>query len=176
MNIFNINNPRHKQILKEELARAKRLMEQSYSADEIWDSMTPTDRKEALYAAKESNPEALLNVVWDDIPADTQDLIDLTDYRLAQTEQGGRSNIRGIQASIKQNPSAESFVKKFLEKVGRNKLSDITIEQSYKLNAALIKYVASKNSGTTSMSTIDIDPYDRKNPSRGYMGSTYQGD
>jgi hypothetical protein len=177
MNIFNINNPRHKQILKEELARAKRLMEQSYNADDIWDSMSSTDRKEALYVAKEPNPDALLDVSWDEIPADTQDLIDLGDYELASTDQGARSMLRGIESALSKNPDAEIFVKKFLEKIGRTELRSITVKQAYKLNPALWQYIASKNpSAAKTQSTSNIDPYDRENPSTGFMGSTYRGD
>jgi hypothetical protein len=177
MNIFNINDPKHRQILKEELARAKRLMEQSYSADGIWDTMTQRDRKEALYIAKEPNPDALLDASWDDIPSDIQDLIDLSDYELARKNQAGGSLLRGIKTAIKQHPDAERFVAKFLNMIGRENLDDITVNQAYKLNPALWSHIASKNpqqSKTTTQS--NIDPYDRENPSRGYMGSTYRGD
>lgn len=177
MNIFNINDPKHRQILKEELARAKRLMEQSYSADGIWDTMTQRDRKEALYIAKEPNPDALLDASWDDIPSDIQDLIDLSDYELARKNQAGGSLLRGIKTAIKQHPDAERFVAKFLNMIGRENLDDITVNQAYKLNPALWNYIASKNPQQPKTTTqSNIDPYDRENPSRGYMGSTYRGD
>jgi hypothetical protein len=177
MSIFDINNPRHKQILKEELARAKRLMEQSYSADAIWDTMTQKDRKEALYIAKEPNPDALLDVSWDEVPADVQDLIDLSDYELARKNQAGGSLLRGIKSAIKQHPDAERFVTKFLNMVGRENLDDITVNQAYKLNPALWQHISSKNpQATRTQSTSNIDPYDRENPSTGFMGSTYRGD
>jgi len=178
MNIFDINNPRHKQILKEEIARAKRLMEQTYNADKIWDSMTPEDRKEALYVAKEPNPEALMDVVWDEIPADIQDLIDLGDYQFARNDQGGGSMLRGIQYAMKQHPEGEVFVKKFLDKVGRTDVRDITVDQAYKLNPALWQYIASKNPQPERPKSApsNVDPYDRENPSRGYMGAIYRGD
>jgi hypothetical protein len=178
MNIFNINNPRHKQILKEEIARAKRLMEQTYNADELWDSMTPADRKEALYIAKEPNPDALLNVTWDEVPADIQDLIDLSEYQLARKDRWGRSMLRGIEHAIKENPVGVEFVTKFLKKVGRASVQDITVNQSYKLNPALWQYIASKNPEPERAPSTpsSIDPYDRENPSRGYMGAIYRGD
>jgi hypothetical protein len=187
MNIFDINNPRHITILKEELARAKRLMEQSYNADAIWKSMTPDQRKEALYIAKELDPDALLDASWDDIPDDVQDLIDLSDYQdsidlgdqpeLARKNQAGSSLLRGIKHAIKQHPDAERFVTKFLNKVGLENLDDITVDQAYKLNPALWNYIASKNPQPEKVrSTSNIDPYDRENPSTGFMGSTYRGD
>ena len=62
MNLFNINNPEHKQILREELARARRILREGYSADTIWDKMTKEDRETALYVAKATNPEQLIDV------------------------------------------------------------------------------------------------------------------
>jgi hypothetical protein len=177
MNIFDINNPRHITILKEELTRAKRLMEQSYSADAIWDTMTPDQRKEALYIAKERDPDALLDASWDDIPDNIQDLIDLSDYELARKNRSGDSLLRGIKAAIEQHPAAERFVTKFLNKVRIENLDDITVNQAYKLNPALWQYIASKNPQPEKVrSASNIDPYDRENPSTGFMGSTYRGD
>jgi hypothetical protein len=180
MNIFDINNPRHKQILKEEIARAKRLIEQSYNADAIWKSMTPDQRKEALYIAKELDPDALLDASWDDLPDDVQDLIDLSSYELARNNQGGGSMLRGIAFAMKENPVGQPFVKKFLEKVGRAELRDLTVDQSYKLNIALWQYIASTKPAPAprpaSTPNPDFDPYDRENPSRGYMGAVYRGD
>ena len=82
--IFDHTNPTHIRILKEELVRAKRIMNEStYNADTVWDKMTEVERNEALYVAKVPNPDELIKVVWDKIPADTQDIIDLSDYEIA---------------------------------------------------------------------------------------------
>ena len=77
--IFDIKNPRHMAILREELNRAKQILIEGYSADEIWQSMPDTDRNTVLYVAKATNPEELIKMSWDAIPADVQDLIDLSD-------------------------------------------------------------------------------------------------
>jgi hypothetical protein len=182
MNLFNINDPRHKQILREELARAKRILQEGYSADEVWDKMTEEDRKTALYVAKSTNPDELITSTWDSIPADTQDLIDLSDFVLAKDDQGGRSMVRGIEYALKENPSSKRFVDKFLQKIGRSSLRDITLTQAYQLNPGLWQYIASLNPKVVNPNNPDniqnqpIDPYDRENPSRGYMGAVYRGD
>jgi hypothetical protein len=61
--------------------------------------------------------------------------------------------------------------------VGRENLDDITVNQAYKLNPALWQHISSKNPQQPRSSTqSNIDPYDRENPSTGFMGSTYRGD
>ena len=147
--IFDYKNPTHIRILKEELLRAKRLiMEQMFSADEVWDKMSNRDRNEALYVAKVTNPDELIELTWDDIPADIQDTIDLSDYEIASKNKDGRVNIRGIEYAIKENPIGKQFIDKFLKQVGRPTLNDITINQSYKLNTAVWQYINSKGTPT----------------------------
>jgi hypothetical protein len=149
MNIFDYKNSTHIRILKEELARAKRLItEQMFSADEVWDKMSTQDRNEALYVAKVTNPDELIELTWDDIPADIQDTIDLSDYEIASKNKDGRVNIRGIEYAIKENPIGKQFIDKFLKQVGRPTLNDITINQSYKLNTAVWQYINSKGAPT----------------------------
>ena len=114
MKIFDLNNPRHIAILKEELSAARRLKE-SFDADAIWDSMSIDDRKSALYVAKSASPDDLINGKWDDIPADEQDLIDLGPYdqkadnRPAGSDQGGRTNVRAIGNFIKTMTVTQSY-------------------------------------------------------------------
>ena len=144
--IFDYKNPTHVRILKEELARAKRIMNESmYNADTVWDKMTEVERNEALYVAKVPNPDELIKSTWDKIPADTQDIIDLSEYELANTDKGGRTNIRGLEYGLTEHPEAKTFVDKFLKKVGRASLKDITIKQSYALQPAFWSYVSSKS-------------------------------
>ena len=144
MKIFNHKDPAHLRILKEELNRAKRLIREAYSADEIWNKMSLDDRKTSLYVAKTPNPNKLISVTWDNIPADVQDLIDLSDYELATSDQGGRSMLRGINYALKENPIGQSFVKQYLQRIHRASLNDITIKQSYELNIELWRYIADK--------------------------------
>jgi hypothetical protein len=182
MEIFDQSNPTHIRILKEELARAKRILQEGYSSDEVWDKMTEEERKTALYVAKSTNPDELIVLPWDSIPADTQDLIDLSNFVLAKDDQGGRSMVRGIEYALKENPNAKKFVDKFLQKIGRDTLRDITMKQSYQLNPGIWEYIASLKpkvvnpNNPNNIQSQPIDPYDRENPSRGYMGAIYRGD
>ena len=143
--IFDYKNPTHVRILKEELARAKRIMNEStYNADTVWDKMTEVERNEALYVAKVPNPDKLIKLKWDEIPADIQDIIDLSDYELANTDKNGSINMRGLKYGLTQHPEAKTFVDKFLKSVGRASLKDITIKQSYDLQPKFWSYVNSK--------------------------------
>ena len=146
MMIFDYKNPTHIRILKEELIRAKRIINEStYNTDTIWDKMTEVERNEALYVAKVTDPDELIKLSWDEIPADIQDIIDLSEYELANTDNGGRTNIRGLEYGLTEHPEAKIFVDKFLKKVGRASLKDITIKQSYALQPAFWNYVSSKS-------------------------------
>lgn len=159
MILFNYKNLTHIQILKEELRRAKRLiMEQLFSADEVWDKMSKQDRNEALYVAKVTNPNKLIELTWDEIPADIQDTIDLSDYEIASNNKDGRINIRGIEYAIKENPIGKQFINKFLKKVERISLKDITIDQSYKLNTAVWQYINSKSPQTKTYNPNNTGP------------------
>jgi hypothetical protein len=177
--IFNHKNPRHIEILREELSRAKRSLNESYSADAIWDTMTQTDRKEALYVAKIPDPTPYLNASWDSIPADDQDLIDLADYAMASDSQAGRSLIRGIQNALRDNPDAQKFVDKFLKKIGRNNVNKITVDQASKLNTGIWQYISSNKSGPT-WTASNLDPRDsisgQPTRNRDWRGGNWTGD
>jgi hypothetical protein len=143
--IFDHTNPTHVRILKEELKRAKRIMNESmYNADTVWDKMTEVERNEALHVAKVTNPDELIELQWDEIPADTQDIIDLSDYEIASMDKNGRINIRGLEYGLTQHPEAKTFVDEFLKKVGRASLNDITIKQSYELQLEFWSHVNSQ--------------------------------
>ena len=174
MTLFNHKSPTHIRILKEELARAKRILHEGYSADTIWDKMTKDDRKTALYVAEATNPdkfktalyvakvyiEQLIDVLWDEIPADIQDLIDLSDFELAKDDREGRNLVSGINTAIT-NPAGKQFVDKFLKKIGRTSLRDITIKQATQLNLGVGQYIASKNKNPgINVADIDWKDYD----------------
>jgi hypothetical protein len=149
---INFNNPRYKQILKEELERAKRIITEGYSTDEIWDTMSPEDKDTVLYSAKVLNPEELRSGSWDSIPADVQDTIDLSDYELAKYDQAGRTNLRAIENYMKKSPNLEQLASKFLSKVSRSRRNDLTTKQSYDLLQAIQKFI-----NRTSDSRPEID-------------------
>ena len=143
--IFDYKNPTHIRILKEELARAKRIMNEStYNVANVWDKMTEVERNEALYVAKVPKPDKLIKVVWDKIPANIQNIIDLSDYEIASMDKNGSINIRGLKYGLTQHPEAKTFVDKYLLDLGRKSLNDITIKQSYELQLAFWTHVNSQ--------------------------------
>ena len=149
MMIFDHTNPTHIRILKEELTRAKRIINEStnedtYNVNTIWDKMTEVERKSALHVAKIPEPDKLIKLKWDKIPDDIQNIIDLSEYELANMDKNGRINMRGLKYGLTQHPEAKTFVDKYLLDLGRKSLNDITIEQSYDLQPKFWSYVNSK--------------------------------
>jgi hypothetical protein len=161
MKIFDHKNPRHVQILKEELARAKRILAEGYLADRIWALMTPEERETAILSTNDDKGPDLADYAedeWNDIPADLQDQIDLSQYELAMEDQQGRSLLRGIKGAISENPEkAIEFVKRFLQKIGRQRLEDITLDQATKLNVGIYQYIRPETPGT-STSNLSYNP------------------
>ena len=147
MNVFNIKNPRHKQILKEELLRVKHILSEGYqySTDEIWNTMTDEDRDTALYSAKVTNPDELRSQDWDAIPDDVQDVLDLSAYELAKYDIGGRTNLRAIDTWSKKISNIGQMISKFLDKTGRSRVNDLTIKQSTALLIAIHKFQNAMN-------------------------------
>jgi hypothetical protein len=137
MKNLNLNNETFRRILKEELEIVRNVINENYSADKIWSSMSEKDRNEALYSAKAMNPDELLNVVWDQIPADVQDTIDLSDYELANDDQIGRTNLRAIAGLSSKDAKAKQIVDRFIKATGRQSIQTLTKKQSTKLLAAI---------------------------------------
>ena len=149
MMIFDHTNPTHVRILKEELTRAKRIINEStnedtYDVNTIWDKMTKVERNEALHVAKIPEPDELIESKWNEIPADIQDIIDLSDYEIANMDKNGRINMRGLKYGLTQHPEAKTFVDNYLREIGRESLNDITIKQSYDLQPKFWSYVNSQ--------------------------------
>jgi len=157
MKIFDINNKQHVRILKEEIQRFKYILKEAkqYSADEIWAKMSPKDRMSALYAGK--CEETYKDGEWDSIPAASQDLIDLSDYELAVMSTMGMSSIQAIKKFVTNDSSVQQVINKFLEKINRESLADITYKHANYLNAAIQKYLAAKNPNPTSFDVTNID-------------------
>jgi hypothetical protein len=183
MKIFNHKNPRHMQILKEELARAKRILTEGFSADRIWALMTPDERKTAISTTDDASidlADQYAENEWDNVPADLQDQIDLSEYELAMDDQQGRSLLRGIKSAITENPEkANEFIKKFLKKIGRKRLEDITIDQATKLNIGIYQYIRPESTDSTT-STLSYNPRDlpsgAPSKNRDWRGGMWTGD
>ena len=181
MKIFDITNPRHQEILAEEISRAKKLfLHEGYNEDAIWNSMSADERWEAIASVRDDegpdDADKFSENIWDEIPDDLTDRIDLSLFQKASADQGGRTNLRAINNFIKKNPETQKLVDKFLEKVSRATLSDITTTQSYKLLLAVQQF--NPSNGWGDHTETKYNPYDAPGgkPSSGHLGANWTGD
>lgn len=186
MKVFDFKNPKHVQILREEVARVKKILAEGnrFSMDEIWKEMSEEERTNALLSsADDDGPDLADNYAdseWDSIPSDVQDRLDLSDYELAKYQVGGAStNLGTIKSYERKSPEYAKLISAYLNKVGRNDVNCLTTKQSYDL---LKKIHAMSgimgNKKTDNFSEPKNNPYDMPGgrPSKGYMGSKYTGD
>ena len=180
MKIFDITNPRHQEILAEEIQRAKQILLREYNEDAIWASMSDDERWDTIASVRDDegpdDADRYASEKWDDIPDSLTDRMDLSVFQKASMDQGGRTNIRAINNYIKKNPEIQKLVDAFLKKVKRNTLDDITTTQSYKLLRAVHKFNPSE--GWNMRVGTNYNPYEAPGgePSRGPMGGSWTGD
>jgi len=126
MNIFNPNNKKHVQILREELRRAQRLME-SYNEEEIWNAMSDTERSQALLSADDDMgpdfADEFVDTSWLEIPDVITNRIDLRSYAKPEKEKLSRQDfmsknqdIRGMSNQSKENDAYKRFIEAYLKK------------------------------------------------------------
>ena len=142
MNKSFLNNPLFRKILKEELDIVRNVINENYSADKIWSSMSENDRETVLLASADDNGPDLadqysVESVWDNVPADIQDTLDLSEYELANDDQIGRTNLRAIVSLSNNDMKTKQIVDKFLQATGRQSIQTLTKKQSTKLLAAI---------------------------------------
>lgn len=166
--IFDEKNPRHIEILREELLRAKKVLTEAYSADRLWGNMTPDERKSALYVAKVEDPAEYLDVRWDDIPADIQDLIDLSEYERATENNAGRSLYRGTKHAMTLDPLANRFVMAFLKRLNKAAIEELTVKEMSDLNVKIWQFVKRNEPKPKPMSnSLTPDAYKEYGPYKG---------
>jgi len=173
MKIFDYTNPNHIRILKEELERAKRIVREGkvYSADRLWGNMTPEERESALYVAKVQDTKEFLDARWDDIPADIQDLIDLSEYERATDSNVGRSLYRGTKYAMTQDPMANRFVMSFLKPLNKAAIEDLTVGEMSSLNVKLWRFVKRNEPKISSgNSSLTADDYKAMQGRGGWQG------
>lgn len=171
MKIFDHNNPKHLEILREELYRTKLILAEVYSADRLWGNMLPDERKGALYIAKVEDPDEYLDVAWDEIPADIQDLIDLSDYERATENNTGRSLYRGTKYAMTQDPAANRFVMAFLKKHNKAAIEELTVKEMSDLNVKLWHFVKRNEPAPKPYtSALDADSYKAGQGRGGWQG------
>jgi len=182
MKIFDFKNPRHIEILREELRLAKQqLSENAFGYDEtkIWDAMSEDDRWDAIASTRDDegpdDADRYAAESWDNIPDQITNLIDLSDFKLASSDQGGRTNLRAIGNIKNKHAETQKVINAFLSRVGRSSIDTLTIKQSYQLLMAVQKFVPMRGSGSTG--STNINPYEMPggDPSRG-PGGNWTGD
>ena len=169
MKRLNLNNETFRRILKEELAIVRNVINENYSADKIWSSMSEEDRENALLASDDDNGPDLadqyaIETVWDNIPADIQDTLDLSVYDtakvevLAKNDSIGRLNLRAITGMSSRDPKVKEIVDELLKRLGMQLVDELTKSQS----TALLNAIHARERGVTKSWTPNnfgnIDP------------------
>lgn len=167
MNIFDTNNKKHIDILKEELARAKHIMFEYNEAD-TWDdnlgNMDDKDRARALISVDAELGQDLareyMNTPWLEIPDAITNRIDLRPWMDKKSDRQStmhfRSLIRGINSRVKEDSNAAKFVKAYLGKTLANRIEELTSDQVKDLMSKLHDFQASL-SNFVAPSQADID-------------------
>jgi hypothetical protein len=138
MNIFDTNNKKHIEILREELKRAKRIMLE-YNEANIWDDnigpMDDKDRAAALLSVDDDlGPDLAdeyMNTPWLEIPDAITNRIDLrpwmkdSETKSIPATMHTRSLIRGINSRVKEDTNAAKFVKAYLGKTLANRVEEL---------------------------------------------------
>ncbi len=156
MNIFDANNKKHLHILKEELARAKRIMLE-YNEANIWDDnigpMDDKDRAAALLSVDDDlGPDLAdeyMNTPWLEIPDAITNRIDLrpwmkdSETKSIPATMHTRSLIRGINSRVKEDTNAAKFVKAYLGKTLANRVEELDAASVSDLMSKLHSFQAS---------------------------------
>ena len=160
MNIFDPNNAKHVQILKEELNRAKKLMFE-YNEAETWDDnlgrMNDKDRAQALLSVDDDlGPDLAdeyMNTPWLEIPDSITNRIDLRQWMSDPTSQPItmhiRSLTRGIRSQVANDDNVAKLVKTYLDKNGVSKIENLRPGQIKDLHSKIHKLQSELSTWTT---------------------------
>ncbi len=154
MDIFDANNKKHVQILREELRRAKHIMFEYNEAD-TWDDnlghMDDKDRAQALLSVDDDlGPDLAdeyMNTPWLEIPDAITNRIDLRPWMSKKSDRQSsmhiRSLIRGIKNRVKEDSNAAKFVKAYLGKTLANRIEELSGDDIKDLMTKLHDFQAS---------------------------------
>ena len=192
MKIFDFNNPKHVQILKEELSRAKRLLRE-YNENEIWNNMPEPLRRVALASADDDMgpdfADEYADMDWMRIPDTITNRINLSDFalpkrvsksKLAEWMKTNRTKLGSGILYPEARHSVDAVIK-FLEQGNPSqyyiaKVIAEIIERGIAMN---FKEIEDVSSGGLDISTgTRTDPYSMPGgkSSKGYMGGKWSGD
>jgi len=192
MKIFDFKNPKHVQILKEELSRAKRLLRE-YNENEMWNNMPEPLRRVALASADDDMgpdfADEYADMDWMRIPDTITNRINLSDYalpkrvsksKLADWMSSNRTKLGSGILYPDANHSVDGVIK-FLQQGNPSqyyiaKVIAELIERGVRINFKDIED-APKTDVDISSGT-GMDPYSMPggSTSKGYMGGKWSGD
>ena len=170
MKIFNFNNPKHVQILKEELLRARRILREYNEAD-IWKRLTVTQREELLSSIDdEMGPDfadEYAETDWLQIPDAITNRIDISRYTADYAKDVDKSAMtyaRGILEII-YNDSKFKNTKQMQDFIAKKIGTTSTDMQSMKM--ALMQYA---RDNSAKMMNLNIELQQMAVPMTPYTG------
>lgn len=172
MKLFDHKNPRHIQILREEIAKIKKLIRE-YNENEIWDSLSIDQREELLTAVDDDLGPDLANVYaeedWKDIPEAIQSRIDLSSTpdaaKLKEPEKDAKIYFRGIVNMLKNEENKYTNVPEVL-KFLKAKLNVLSADYET-IVRGLYKYLQTKS--TADLMRLNIEVQEMLNSNRPYV-------
>lgn len=185
MKVFDFKNPKHVQILREEVKRVKRILSEGsqFSMDEIWKEMSEDERYNAIAATRDDEGPDLadqyVSVTWDKVPSEIQDGMDLSAYELAKYNVVSKTNLGTIKSYERKGAEYAKLISAYMNKIGRKDLYALTTKQSYDLLKKMHALTAATGGNKMdNFSQPKNNPYDMPGgrPSKGFMGSDYTGD
>lgn len=176
MKIFDHKNPKHLQILKEELTRARRILRE-YNEAQIWKRLTMQQREELLSSVDDDmGPDfagEYAETEWLQIPDTITNRIDLSRYTSDYAKSVDKSALtyaRGIfdiifdEARFKNTKQLQNFIAK---KIG----AASTDAESLKM--ALMQYA---RDNSVKMMNLNIETQRMAQPITGYTGGNLSGE
>lgn len=195
MKIFDFRNPRHLEILREELYRAKTIMLREYNESSEWNQMPPEYREWLLLSADDDMgpdfADEYVETDWMKIPDSVTNRIDIGNYMLP--EKYNRFSLAHIVDSHKQKLGNISVsdarhnvrdVLKFLYTGNPSRYYAYRVLAALFNNGIMVNLQNLKDNsapttlGKSSDITGNINPYEMPGgrSSRGYMGAKWTGD
>jgi len=176
MKIFDINNPIHVQILKEELVRARRIIRE-YNESDIWKRLTITQREELLQSVDaEMGPDfadEYARMDWLRIPDAITNRIDISRYTADYAkgvDKSAMSYARGILEII-YNDSKFKNTKQLQDFIAKKIGSTSTDSESMKM--ALMQYA---RDNSAKMMDLNIQTQRMAVPITAYTGGMGSGE
>jgi hypothetical protein len=176
MKIFDINNPRHVQILKEELVRARRIIREYNEAD-IWKRLTVTQRKELLQSVDDDMgpdfADEYAETDWLQIPDAVTNRIDISQYTADYAKDVDKSAMtyaRGILEII-YNDSKFKNTKQLRDFIAKKIGATSTDAESMKM--ALMQYA---RDNSAKMMDLNIETQRMAVPTTAYTGGMGSGE